>query len=243
MQRVVVAELLDDDIGTPEEIAASLNDLRLVNRWFGGIATTSYMLDRLARRTRQPVLSLLDVACGCGDVALAAQRRMATQGIRLELTLMDRKFSHLQQVFQNNGSPLNGRAPSRDETPSVRRVVGQALALPFRNDSFDFVSCSLFAHHLEPHEFVAFQNEALRVCRMAVLTNDLRRHPLSLALVRAGRPLLRSQMSHHDGVASVKRAYTMDEMRDMLARTCAARVEITPHYLYRMAVIAWKNRD
>ncbi len=238
MQRVVVPELLDEDIGTTEEVAASLKDLRRVNRWFGGIGTTLWMLGRLVDTVAQREFSLLDVASGCGDVALAAQRWMAGKGIRIELTLLDRRLSHLQQVQRE---PANGRVPSPSKAADLRRVVGQALALPFHGESFDLVSCSLFAHHLEPQEFIAFQNEALRVCRIAVLTNDLRRHPLSLALVRTGRPLLRSHMSQHDGVASVKRAYTMQEMKTMLAQTSAARVEIAPHYLYRMAVIAWKR--
>ncbi len=61
MHRTVAAELLDSDLGTAEEVAASLADLRVVNRWFGGIATTRSMLERvifrqseLLRRWRNP---------------------------------------------------------------------------------------------------------------------------------------------------------------------------------------------
>ena len=55
-------------------------------------------------------------------------------------------------------------------------MAGDALALPFRDASFDLVSCNLFAHHLSPQELVRFVDEALRVCRVAVLINDLVRH-------------------------------------------------------------------
>ena len=41
-------------------------------------------------------------------------------------------------------------------------MVGDALALPFQDASFDLLSCNLFAHHLSPQELVQFVNEALQ---------------------------------------------------------------------------------
>ena len=123
----------------------------------------------------------------------------------------------------------------------ARAVAGDALALPFRDASFDLLSSTLFAHHLSPQELVQFVNEALRVCRVAVLINDLVRHPLHLSLVYAGMPLYRSRLTRHDAPASVRQAYTVEEMQSLLAQTSAARVEIHRHYLFRMGVIAWKH--
>ena len=122
-----------------------------------------------------------------------------------------------------------------------RAVAGDALALPFRSASFDLLSSTLFAHHLSPQELVQFVNEALRVCRVAVLINDLVRHPLHLSLVYAGMPLYRSRLTRHDAPASVRQAYTVEEMQSLLSQTSAARVEIHRHYLFRMGVVAWKH--
>jgi hypothetical protein len=84
------------------------------------------------------------------------------------------------------------------------------------------------------------------VSRCAVLINDLVRHPLHLAFVYAGFPLMRSYVSRVDGVASVRRAYVPDEMRRMVASGFpdgpAPRVEIFRHYLFRMGAIVWKRR-
>ncbi len=126
-----------------------------------------------------------------------------------------------------------------------RAVVSDALALPFPDCSFDLVSCSLFAHHLEPADLACFAAEALRVTRCAVLINDLVRHPMHLALVYAGFPLMRSYVSRLDGLASVRRAYVPEEMRRILASAAkpAPRVEISRHFLFRMGVIAWKTDD
>jgi SAM-dependent methyltransferase len=221
MKRVPSVELLDSDSGTPAEIAASLGDLRRINRWFGGVATTANMVARVAREAKQSCLSLLDVAAGSGYVAETVRCRLQLRGVRLQVTLLDRAPSHLR-----NGN---------------RMVAGDALLLPFRDAGFDLLSCNLFAHHLSPQELVRFVDEALRVCRVAVLINDLVRHPLHLSLVYAGMPLYHSRITRHDAPASVRQAYTPAEMQTLLAQSNAARVEIHRHYLFRMGVIAWKQ--
>ena len=220
MKRVVIPELLDTDAGTRAEVEASLADLRMVNRWFGGARVMCDLVERVATRTAATELSMLDVAAATGDVAATLRRRMQERGVRVTVTLLDRATSHFER-----GLP---------------RVTGDALALPFADSSFDVVGCSLFAHHLEPQEIVRFVNEGLRVARRAVVINDLRRHPVHLALTYAGLPLFRSRLTRHDGPVSIRRAYTTDEMREMLRQTAASRVEITHHYLYRMGVIAWR---
>jgi len=88
---------------------------------------------------------------------------------------------------------------------------------------------------------VEFAKEALRVARTAVLINDLIRHPLHLALVYAGVPMYRSRLTRHDAPASVRQAYTPEEMCTMLKLTSAAKIEMSRHYLFRMGVIAWKH--
>jgi Methyltransferase domain len=220
MKRVATTELLDTDSGTPPEVEASLGDLRRINRWFGGVATTEDMVGRVARETNQSSLSLLEVAGGSGYVPETARQRLEQRGVHLQVTVLDRVLSHL-----SNGHPA---------------VAADALALPFRDASFDLLSCTLFAHHLSPPEVVQFVDEALRVCRMAVLINDLVRHPLHMSLVYAGMPLYRSRLTRHDAPASVRQAYTPEEMKALLVRSRAARVEIHRHYLFRMGVIVWK---
>jgi len=224
MKRVVIPELLDTDSGTPADVAAALSDLRHINQWFGGIAATQSMIAQAARRLGVSSLSLLEVASGAGYVPLAAGKRMQKLGVQIHVTLLDRAHSHLK-----NGSG-NGTSA----------VAGDVLALPFANGSFDLVSCCLFAHHLEPPEVVKFVNEALRVCRAAVIINDVVRGPIHLALVYLSLPLYRSHFTHHDAPASVRRAYTIEEMRGMLQQTTAAKLEIRRHPFYRMGAIAWK---
>jgi ubiquinone/menaquinone biosynthesis C-methylase UbiE len=224
MRRVVIPELLDTDSGTAAEVAAALSDLRHINQWFGGIAATQSMIARVASKLGASSLSLLEVAAGAGYVPQTASARMRKLGLQLQITLLDRAHAHLK-----SGSG-NGTAA----------VAGDALALPFADGSFDLVSCCLFVHHLEPCEVAQFVDEGLRVCRAAVIINDVVRDPIHLALVYVSLPLYRSHFTHHDAPASVRRAYTVEEMRRILQQTTAARVEIERCPLYRMGAISWK---
>jgi ubiquinone/menaquinone biosynthesis C-methylase UbiE len=232
MKRAAIAEIFDTASGTPAEVATTLFDLRNINRWFGGNTTTAAMTEYITRGLTPGSLSLLEVAAGSGDALRTARERLGNLGFQLQITLLDRAWSHL-----HNGHPGGDQQPN-----GGRIVVGDALATPFRDSSFDLVGCCLFAHHLSPEQLVQFVNESLRVCRTAVLINDLVRHPLHLGLVYVSLPLYRSRITRHDAPASVRRAYTMKEMRALLQQTTAARVEIHQHYLFRMGAIAWKAR-
>jgi ubiquinone/menaquinone biosynthesis C-methylase UbiE len=221
MKRVPSYELLDTDAGTAEEISGTLADLRMFNRWFGGTSCTSRLVDQVARQTNSTSLSWLDVAAGAGYVPHSVSQRFAQRNIQLDITLLDRAASHIR-----NGT---------------RAVVGDALALPFRDATFDFVSSELFVHHLAPDKVVQFARDALRVCRHAFVINDLIRNPIHLALAYAGFPLYQSRITRNDAPASVRQAYTVDEMRAMLRETGARSIEINTCFLYRMGVIVWKT--
>jgi ubiquinone/menaquinone biosynthesis C-methylase UbiE len=221
MKRVATPELLDDDLGTPAEVAVSLNDLRHINQWFGGTRTTITLLRQIARQSKAEELSLLEIGAGAGDVPRFAKRALAQRGVTLNVTLLDRSLSHL---------PRGGTSS----------VVSDAMRMPFPDNSFDVVGSSLFAHHFDPEALKSLIAESLRVCRRAVIINDLIRSRLHLLLVFLGMPLFRSRITWHDAPASVRAAYSVGEMRSVLAKLGMSRVEVSRHFLYRMGIIIWK---
>ncbi|MBV9181084.1 MAG: methyltransferase domain-containing protein [Acidobacteria bacterium] len=222
MKRRPVHELLDNDSGSQAEILAALSDLRWFNRWFGGLATVRSLVTRVARCAGKTEMSLLEIASGEGYVPEILAQELRADELRLRIVLLDRRPSHL---------PSNSR---------FVKIVGDALHLPFRDASFDLVCSSLFLHHLAPDEAVSFVRECLRVSRLAVLTHDLIRHPIHLALAYLGTPLYRSRLTRNDAPASVWQAYTIKEMRGLCQRASAREVEVQGHYLFRMGAIAWK---
>lgn len=90
---------------------------------------------------------VLDVACGSGNVALVAARRYC------EVTGLDYVPSLLERA----------RARAAAEGTPIRFVEGDAQALPFDDDSFDFV-LSTFGVMFAPDQERA-ASELVRVCR------------------------------------------------------------------------------
>lgn len=222
LKRIPQHEVLDEDSLSPEAAVESLGDLRRVNRWFGGVNTTADLLRRAMLASGLRSATVLEVAAGDGYSIAHAAKRLKLEDLNIDPLCLDRRqvLAHAQCC--------------------ERSVVGDALNLNFPSGSFDFVSCGLFIHHLAPAEVIAFVNSALKVARYAVLINDLRRSSLHLALVYLGFPIFRSPISRVDGVASVRQAYTPDELRDLITQTNASSTEIRSRYLFRMGVTAWK---
>lgn len=219
MERRPSLELLDSDAGTPQEVAGSLRDLQMFNQWFGGVGASEQLVRRALAPHSSQHASLLEVAAGAGFVPLKVRDHLAPD-IDLKVTLLDRAATH-----------LNG---------ARHAVAGDACALPFSDRAFDLVSCNLFVHHLAPQQLQEFAREALRVCRVALLINDVVRDPVHLTLTYAGFPLYRSRITRNDAPASVRQAYTPAELRELLQPLSPQPVQISRHYLYRMGIITWK---
>ena len=224
MKRVVTPELLDDDLGTTEEIRSTLLDLRGFNRNFGGFHSINSLLKRVALKKRLQSLSFLDVAGGTGDVADSARLALGPDGLHVKATVLDRAVSHMTR-----------------KDAELDRVAGDALRLPFLSGSFDVVGCNLFCHHLEPGEVVRFFNEALRVTRHAVIASDLRRNLFHWVVAYAGRITYRSRLTRNDAPASVRRAYTPQEISALAQKSAANSFEVRRYYFQRFGLTLWKS--
>ncbi len=148
-RRIDVPELLDDADAPREDVERSLRDLRRFNSLYGGAGVYRRLLRRMAPHEPH---SILDIATGTADTL------ESLSGFRVGV---DFKIDHLLYMGQRS---------------QVRRVVANALRLPFRNGSFEIVTSAHFFHHLTPDQNRDMLREALRVARRGVIVNDTRRH-------------------------------------------------------------------
>jgi 2-polyprenyl-3-methyl-5-hydroxy-6-metoxy-1,4-benzoquinol methylase len=178
-------ELLDSAAAEAEQ---NLRDIARINRWFGGHRT----LVRLLRRFfgLEDRFSLLDVGAATGDMGHFVQER----------------FRHAKVVSLD-------RRPLHLKTATTPRIAADALALPFANASFDLVMCSSLLHHFSNNEVITLLRGMCRVARRAVIVLDIERHLLAYFLLTLTRPLFRwSELSVHDGCASVEAAFRCSEL-------------------------------
>jgi len=201
-----------DDFSRPDaEFEAAYRELAAVNRWLGGIRAIERFLP--ARRG----LTILDVAAGGCDVGEAVSQQRNRTIVSLDLNPRGLRYC-------------------RRTMP----VVGDAVALPFSSGSFDVVMCSLFFHHLTDDDCVRALEEMWRTARDTVIVNDLHRHPVAHASIRALSSLFsKSMMVKHDGPASVRRAFRPGDLMQF-ARRGRIPARVYRSFPYRLVLVARK---
>ncbi|HUF93843.1 MAG TPA: methyltransferase domain-containing protein [Candidatus Limnocylindria bacterium] len=210
-------ELMDGPL--PEaDLAASLADLDRLNRWFRGYALSVACIRRAAAAVpRSRPMTVIDVGGGHGDFAVHLVRWARTAGRRVRVIVVDRDAARVARARQRG-------------YPEILAVAGDAAALPLREAAADVVTLSLTLHHLEPGEAAAALAELAVAARQGIVVNDLRRGYLSLALVwLATRLLGMHPVSRHDGLLSVRRAYSADEVRALAEKAGLRRITIVSY--------------
>jgi ubiquinone/menaquinone biosynthesis C-methylase UbiE len=213
------AELLDTGTLTPAEVAANLGDLARLNRLPGGTDASIAAIRALAPDST--ALTVLDAGAGGADMAVRfARRGWATVAV-----------DHHPDVLAVARSAVAGT--------TVEVIEADALALPFPDGAVDVAHASLLLHHLDPGAAVRLLVELRRVARRGVVINDLRRGLVPFVATMA--PLLvlaRSGVTRHDGAASARRAYTLDEIDRLLDRAGLAVHWRSSQWLPRVATAA-----
>lgn len=220
MQRVTnTPELLDRPGLDPGQMADSFREVWGVNRYLGGLAA---LQRHLAPWLHRWDLSLLDVAGGTGDVAVALQRWGRRNGANIAATVVD---NHPQVL-----DIARGRS-------GLQVVDGDARQLPFADEQFDVAVCNLALHHFEPADAARVLREMDRVTRLGWVVCDLERHALAYASARLlALVLWRNPITRHDGPLSVRRSYRPAEVADLI-RSNGLTARIHRHLPFRWAAV------
>jgi SAM-dependent methyltransferase len=199
-------ELMDDPAANPLELRANFEDLRRINeRWGGHHSTRAALAPALSHWPPGHLLSILDVGCGGGDLLVALAQDCRARRIPARLVGVDRSREGLQIA-----------GACRSKFPEILLLRGNALDLPFKEKSFDFIVCSLVLHHLPPDQGVKFLQALGALSRQGVVISDLRRGRIEYAVTFLfTRLFTRERMTRSDGPLSVLRALTLDEARSL----------------------------
>ena len=113
--------------------------------------------------------------------------------------------------------------PGLRHHPRITLAVADGRSLPYPDSAFDVGHASLVLHHLERPVAIELLAELRRVVRIGVVVNDLARSRVALLGAKVLLPLMtRNAWTRHDGVLSVRRAWTRGEAENLLARGRAA---------------------
>jgi 2-polyprenyl-3-methyl-5-hydroxy-6-metoxy-1,4-benzoquinol methylase len=216
-------EYLDAPGVDPRLVRRSLADVALANALFGG--TRAVLLELAAVLPElDKNATLLDVGSGMGDIAARAREMARQQQVDLSLITID-----MAETLAVASRARTGNA-----------VRGNATALPFADRSVDVVMCSQTLHHFDDASASCVLKELDRVARVRVIISDLRRSWLAAAgLWLASFPLGFHPVSRHDGVVSIMRGYTPDELRRLVQSSTGRMPNVKQHIGWRVTA-TWR---
>jgi ubiquinone/menaquinone biosynthesis C-methylase UbiE len=200
-------EILDSPDVDPQLVTRSLADVARANALFGGVSSALEELMTVLRDSPR-IVTLLDVGTGLGDIPFRAREMARRKGVELTTIGLD--------------SAAELAAASRSSVDFS--VCADALQLPFADDSIDVVMCSQLLHHFTSGDASVLLREMNRVARVRVIVSDIRRSWIAAAgLWLASFPLRFHAVSRHDGVVSVLRGFTPEELVDTVHQAIARR--------------------
>jgi 2-polyprenyl-3-methyl-5-hydroxy-6-metoxy-1,4-benzoquinol methylase len=230
-----VVERMDRPGVGEEDLRRTLMDLARINRTFGGTKIVLGHLRPWLSRLRQPI-RMLDVGTGFADLPRAIVGWARREGIAVSIEGLD----HHAEI-----RTLATQACA--DYPEIRIREGDALALPYPDQSFDIAFASQIIHHMEGEEPIRLLRELRRVARHDVLVSDLRRGTcpflvtwVALHLV-SGSPLIR-----HDGPLSIRRGFNPTEMLALANAAGWKTPRVFRHAFFRLALLdarATTDRD
>ncbi len=219
MKRSYEQEMMDDFSIRDERIDIALSELKIINKYLGGISTTKSALNFLLESENEK-LKIIDIGSGSSDNLIAAKNRFPN----LQILSIDKNL----RVLSNSEN-------------SLKKINSDAFHLPIKDGSCDIVHAALFLHHFTEDQIQKLLKEFLRISKIGIIINDLQRSLLALIGIKILTVLFsKSEMVKNDAPLSVKRGFTKHELLKILLNSGATNFIIKRKWAFRWMVVIKK---
>lgn len=231
-QRSTEEEVMDDLGAEGYELEQSLRELAVINKWLGGQRVLKSALNELKpifQDLNRPV-KIVDLGCGGGDLLAFVKRWAYQASIPVSLYGYDAN-PHVVQFARE----LNSESDIEFKETNI-------LDPDLRNEHFDVVLLTLFCHHLPDQALVALLQQLKKQTSVAIVINDLHRHPLAYQSIKLLTNLFsKTLMVKADAPQSVLRAFTRHEFAKILKDAGFIKFSIQWQWAFRWKAIAYPD--
>lgn len=204
--RAEIVEKMDRLDSSEDQLFRTLDQFQLVNRIFSryqGALTRSVLQDMAKDRSRS--YRLADLGAGGCDIARWLIRRCRVRGLRLEIVAVEHDPRIARYV----------RVASADY-PEIQVVETDALISELWQGS-DYIFANHLLHHLSNEECIELIRQIDRSGPRLYLLNDLIRSTWAYyGFWLAASPFFRDSFIVEDGLASIRRGFTLSEVRTLV---------------------------
>ena len=198
-------ERIDTGDYTPEEYERFLREIAFINRVIGDNRALKKTLLREIKRENIETFSVLDVGAGSGELLRTIAEFARNQNRKANLIGLE-----LNKV---SADAILKESKNYQEISAIR---GNALSLPFADNSFDYTICSLFTHHFTDENVVRILSEMNRVSHRNIFIIDLHRHRAAYLLYKVFCTTFQiSPLVREDGLLSILRSFKVEELEKL----------------------------
>ncbi len=220
-------ELMDDLNCSGKILNRTLTEIENINHWLGGDAITLNGLDQIIndKAVHNP-LSIADLGCGSGGMLKVINNWAKKHHVKVDLTGIDAN-PHVIEFARDNYKDLN-----------LNFLVLNILSKDFKDHNFDIILCTLFLHHFQSDEIVALLKQLKDQARLAVIVNDLHRHPIAYYSIKwLTKMFSKSEMVKFDAPLSVKRGFSRKEIIEILDKAGIQDYSLSWKWAFRWQLI------
>jgi len=189
-------------------VRRTLAFLGMTARHFGG---AHVVIERLAEwsasRPANGEISVLDVGTGGAEIPMAIAQWARRAGRRVKIVALD-LMPEIAGIARANAR----------EFPEIEVRCQDVFALRETGESFDYVTASLFLHHIPTPRIREILRLFDQIARRGVIVSDLARNAASYWAVKSLALLTGNHVVRHDAPLSVQRAFTREELQDFADR-------------------------
>lgn len=219
-------EILDLRPLTPEENLSAFKLISLVNRWLGGTNVILSYLKKFSKKWRaNEVIRILDLGTGISDIPEAILHWSKVNGFRVEVTALDISFESLKL----------GR-----KAPGLSLVQASCFELPFSGPIFDYVTASMFFHHLSDAEILTVLKKSESIAKRGIIINDLERSKLSYAGFWLLTLFINDGIFRNDGLISIQKGFVAADLKKWISKTGFKFLSSSKHFIGRIALAGEK---
>jgi 2-polyprenyl-3-methyl-5-hydroxy-6-metoxy-1,4-benzoquinol methylase len=226
-KRSMGTEIMDDLDCHGEVVDQTLRELDFINQWLGGNVVTLQAIKSIWKTIpKEQPLHIADLGCGSGEMLRILSQLAEKENRKLVLTGFDAN-PHIVDYAKNHSKKLS----------NISFQSISVFSQEFKEQQFDIVLATLFMHHFSEVELASLFSSLKKQSKFIII-NDIHRHSLAYHSIKVLTQFFsKSAMVKFDAPLSVLRAFSKNELKDILQRAGITDFSLKWKWAFRWQLI------